>query len=153
MRTINRDIAGGFIFSGDGKLLIGKSIKGGAYDGQWIIPGGGIEENETKREALIREILEETGLDITHANINALDEIDSGETEKILRDTGEKVLVKMQFYNFIVKLEDNADTIVLKTDDDFIDARWANVEELSTLDLSSPTIITLKKLGYISEDA
>jgi 8-oxo-dGTP diphosphatase len=30
----------------------------------WVLPGGGIEENESAEEAIIREIQEETGLDV-----------------------------------------------------------------------------------------
>ena len=31
----------------------------------WVLPGGGIERNETKEEAIIREVNEETGFDVT----------------------------------------------------------------------------------------
>ena len=31
----------------------------------WIIPGGGIEDNETETECVIREVKEETGLNVT----------------------------------------------------------------------------------------
>lgn len=34
-------------------------------DGQWGIPKGGCEDNETELEAAIRETLEETGIDVT----------------------------------------------------------------------------------------
>ena len=30
----------------------------------WMVPGGGIEDNESSREAAVREVKEETGLDI-----------------------------------------------------------------------------------------
>jgi len=64
MRTIYRDIVGAFIFSKDGYTLHGKSTRG-TYDGCWIVPGGGIEDGESKEEAGNREILEEVGLDIS----------------------------------------------------------------------------------------
>ena len=31
----------------------------------WMVPGGGIEEGETAAEAVVREMKEETGLDVT----------------------------------------------------------------------------------------
>lgn len=68
MRTIQRDIVGAFIFSSDNKLLLGKSIKGGVYPDYWIVPGGGMEPDETKVEAVKRETLEETGIDISEAS-------------------------------------------------------------------------------------
>jgi 8-oxo-dGTP diphosphatase len=34
-------------------------------DKYWTLPGGGIEINETHEEAVIREVKEETGLDVT----------------------------------------------------------------------------------------
>lgn len=34
-------------------------------NGQWVLPGGGVESGESKTEALVREMREETGLDAT----------------------------------------------------------------------------------------
>lgn len=39
--------------------------KGGVYTDCWHIPGGGIEEGEDKNSALMREVKEETGIDIS----------------------------------------------------------------------------------------
>ena len=94
MRTIDRDIVGAFIFSKDDQILLGK---GGVYPGKWIVPGGGIEPGETKLAALKREILEETGIDISGDKVEALKEVLEGESQKTLRDSGERVLVKMRF--------------------------------------------------------
>lgn len=149
MRTIKRNIVGGFIFSADDKLLIGKSLKGGVYAGHWIIPGGGIEENETHHEALIREILEETGLDITNAAIEELGHAGSGTSEKTLRDSGERVIVEMEFYNFIVRLPGAAELFELVAEDDFTEPRWIGANELHEVLLSPPTVVTLKQIGYL----
>lgn len=149
MRIVKRDIAGGFIFSADDKLLIGKSYKGGVYADHWVIPGGGFEKNETGRQALIREIMEETGLDITAAIIEELEHGGSGMSEKTLRGTGERVVVEMQFYDFLVRLPHVAEAIVLQTHDDFIEPYWATRAELRELQLSPPTVVTLQKLGYL----
>lgn len=42
----------------DGNILLSHETK----IGQWVIPGGGIETNETPKECCIREVAEETGL-------------------------------------------------------------------------------------------
>lgn len=144
MRTITRDIVGAFIFSKDNKLLLGK---GGVYAGHWIVPGGGVDEGETKHEALARETLEETGIDIAPAKVTQVKGALTGESEKILRDTGEQVHVKMNFYNFTIQLDKPADQVKLKSEDDFIEPQWFSLDELRQLTLSPPTVTTLEKLG------
>ena len=56
MRTIKREIVDGILLSNDGRVLIGKNVKGGVYEDLWVIPGGGIDEGETAEDALKREI-------------------------------------------------------------------------------------------------
>jgi 8-oxo-dGTP diphosphatase len=34
------------------------------FEGQWVLPGGLVEQGETAREACIREVTEEVGLDV-----------------------------------------------------------------------------------------
>ena len=46
------------IISRDGKILVTYETKN---DGQYMIPGGGLEEGETTDECVVREIIEETG--------------------------------------------------------------------------------------------
>ena len=149
MRTIQRDIVGAFIFSNDSKLLLGKSIKGGVYPDCWIVPGGGVDPGETKIEAIKRETLEETGINISKADIEKIDGALSGQSEKVLRETGEKVLVEMKFYNYKITLTEIADSGTLLHEDDFIEAEWFKIDELKSLNLSPPTATTLQKLGYL----
>ncbi|MBS4535245.1 NUDIX domain-containing protein [Clostridium sp. D2Q-14] len=52
---------GAIIFNPDNKVLLCKSHK---WNNKYIIPGGHIELGEKMEEALRREILEETGLEI-----------------------------------------------------------------------------------------
>ncbi len=147
MRTIKRDIVGAFIFSKDSKLLLGH---GGVYKGMWVVPGGGVEPNETNEQAVKREILEETGIDIQRASVERVDigEL-SGSSEKNLRDTGERVLVEMNFINFKVKLPSNAEDIELTIEDDFVECKWFGLKELKNIKMSPPTVISLQKMGYL----
>lgn len=66
MRRIKRDIVGAVLISADNKVLLDRTdLKaGGVYSGCWVIPGGGVDDGETLEEVLIREVKEETHLDI-----------------------------------------------------------------------------------------
>ena len=48
----------------DGKYLITKRMEGTHLAGYWEFPGGKVEKDETTKDALTREILEEVGLEI-----------------------------------------------------------------------------------------
>ena len=49
------------LFNRDGKVFVGKRIDQ-TVEG-WQMPQGGIDEGETPRQAVLRELLEETGTD------------------------------------------------------------------------------------------
>jgi 8-oxo-dGTP pyrophosphatase MutT (NUDIX family) len=149
MRKINRDIVGAIIFSNDEHVLIGKNHKGGVYDDLWVIPGGGIDEGETKEEAVKREILEEVGIDITGASVNLLPEVQTGMTEKTLRDTGERILVDMTFYNFRIDIDLPADKIMIRLEDDFGYAEWVSFDKLEGKSYSPSVENLLKSLDLL----
>ncbi len=64
----------------DGKLAMQCS-----REGEYKIPGGGIEAGESYEQALVREVLEETGL---HVKPDSIREI--GEIQEVRRDIFEK---------------------------------------------------------------
>lgn len=58
----------GVIRRPDGKFLITKRAKDKPWaPGWWEVPGGGAVAGETSEEAVCREVLEETGLDVSEA--------------------------------------------------------------------------------------
>ena len=53
----------GLIFNTKDKLLITRRL-GGDFNGKWEFPGGKLEENESEKDCLIREIKEELDIEI-----------------------------------------------------------------------------------------
>jgi 8-oxo-dGTP diphosphatase len=53
------------LIDGDGRVLIAKRPEGKALAGLWEFPGGKIAAGETPEAALIRELNEELGIDVT----------------------------------------------------------------------------------------
>jgi 8-oxo-dGTP diphosphatase len=51
----------------DGRILMAQRPEGKQMSGLWEFPGGKIEEGETPEVALIRELKEELGIDITES--------------------------------------------------------------------------------------
>lgn len=61
-----------FIISDTKKILFLRIQNGCGGEGKWDLPGGGIEENENNKDAVIREVDEETSLKLS--NIRRLQE-------------------------------------------------------------------------------
>ena len=51
----------------DGRVLIARRPEGKAMAGLWEFPGGKIEEGERPEDALIRELREELGIEVTNS--------------------------------------------------------------------------------------
>jgi 8-oxo-dGTP pyrophosphatase MutT (NUDIX family) len=51
-----------------GELVLQRRDDGGPADGLWELPGGGWLAGEPPTEALARELMEETGLELNHAD-------------------------------------------------------------------------------------
>lgn len=51
----------------DGTVLLGQRAAGTFYPGYWEFPGGKVEAGETPRQALVRELREELGIDVLEA--------------------------------------------------------------------------------------
>ena len=151
MRTITRDVVSALVISSDNKFLMGKTdpVAGGVYSGCWVIPGGGIDEGETKREALKREMLEETKLDITPYEVKIVEDGGSGQSEKTLKDTGERVSVHMNFFTYEIRIDLPAKKIPVYTTEELVEIKWIDINDLPNEKLAAPTVKLLKKLKYI----
>jgi 8-oxo-dGTP pyrophosphatase MutT (NUDIX family) len=151
MDTIHRKIVSALLLSNDQKILMGmKDPKnGGVYLDCWHIPGGGIDDGEDQVAALIREVSEETGLDISSSKIILIDDKGSEEAIKLQKETGEKILCKMKFTVYRVNLNRDANDVTVQPNDDLINLKWIDVNYLQNYKLTPPSITLFKRLGYL----
>lgn len=152
MKKIHRDIVSALIFSKDRKLFQGKKDPkyGGVYSDYWHIPGGGIKKGEDKKKAVMRETREETGIDISKYPIELVDDSGSGESEKIVKSTNERILCRMHFNVYKVVISDKkADEIKVKPGSDLDSFRWINLEDIKKGEITPPSRELFKRLGYI----
>ncbi len=82
-----RKVARGIVFFKDQVLLLHRIRKeGNKYLEYYAIPGGGIENLETKEEACIREVKEETSIDVKINLYLGMEEYDRGIAYYYLTD-------------------------------------------------------------------
>jgi 8-oxo-dGTP diphosphatase len=117
---------GAVIKDGQGRLLL---VKRGHEPGAglWSLPGGRIEAGETDAEALVREMLEETGLQVEPGRL-------LGSVKRPGRDGD------------VIDIRDYAATVVsgtLRAGDDAADARWVSVADLGSLAVTEGLIEAL----------
>lgn len=134
----------GIVIKNNKILLIKK--QGGPYDGKLDLPGGRIEFGERPKDALKRELLEETGIEITNYKLFDSDSVtvkwkfkgDLVQTHHI------GIFFTILNYNNEVKKEVKIDEI----NDDSLGAEFFDINKLSKKELSTIAILELEKLGY-----
>ncbi len=110
-------------------LMIKRGHEPGA--GLWSIPGGRIEPGETDAEALVREMLEETGL-----------AVEVGPLIGSVRRPG--------LDGAVIDIRDYAATVAggtLRPGDDAADARWVEAADLDSLEITEGLIEALTDWG------
>ena len=126
---------GAVVTDGHGRLLL---IKRGHQPGAglWSLPGGRIEPGETDAEALVREMLEETGLTV-----------EPGRLLGRVQRPGPG--------NTVLDIRDYAATVTggtLRAADDAADARWVGEEELAALDITEGLVEVLTDWGVLGQE-
>jgi ADP-ribose pyrophosphatase YjhB (NUDIX family) len=123
---------GAVVTDGQGRLLM---IQRG-HDpeaGLWSIPGGRIEPGETDGQALVREMLEETNLQV-----------------KVGRLIG--CVQRPGLGGAVIDIRDYAATVTggtLRAGDDAADARWVTAAELALLEVTEGLIEALTEWGVL----
>jgi 8-oxo-dGTP diphosphatase len=120
---------GAILTDGERILLIRRGHEPEA--GRWSLPGGRMEPGETDQQALVREVHEETGLEVVPGQL-------AGAVDRPA--PGGRVLV----------IRDYAATVAggtLAAGDDADDARWFSMRELDRLPLSTGLLEALNEWG------
>lgn len=151
MREINREIVSAVIISKDGKILLNKENPkmGGVYLDSWHIPGGGLKEGETKKEGVMREVMEEVGIDVSEYEIKLIDDLKFDTREKTL-ESGERILAHMHFNDYKVDIVDkDADEIEVKISEEISEYHWFERSELPDLQLTPPLKALFMQMEFI----
>jgi 8-oxo-dGTP diphosphatase len=151
MQRVFRNCVSGVIVSSDGKILLGKKNprSGGVWADCWHLPGGGVEPHESHHQAVRREILEETGINISSMVIDMLDADGRGEAEKRDPHTGETVLAVMNFFVYKVQMPFLAAQVRLDPQSDLAELAWVSVSDLAQYKLTPPSVMLFVKMGWL----
>jgi 8-oxo-dGTP diphosphatase len=112
---------GGIVHDAAGRLLL---IKRGNEPGRglWAVPGGRVEPGETDKEAVVREIFEETGLDVIPGTL-----------------AGSVMIGPFAINDYVCALAGGT----LKAGDDATEVRWVDAAAFSELDQVSGLVDNL----------
>jgi mutator protein MutT len=114
----------GAVIIKDGKILLEKR-KNEPGKGKWSIPGGLVELGESVEQTVIREVKEETGLEVEKPE--HIDVVDN-----VIRDENGEVKYHFVIIDYFVKLKGGT----MKAMSDAEELRWVTFDEVEKYDLT-----------------
>ena len=117
---------------GDGVVLVRRKFE--PLAGQWSLPGGAVEVGETLEAAIVREVLEETGLSVTVVSMIEV-------FDRILLDPHGRA----QYHFVLVDYVCRPMAGTLQAGSDVTDAIIADPQALSSYQLTSKTTDVIQK--------
>ncbi|WP_410607826.1 NUDIX hydrolase [Amycolatopsis sp. lyj-109] len=122
---------GGIVFDRYGRLLLIRRLNNPG-SGQWSLPGGRVEPGETDKEAVVRELFEETGLDVIPGTL-----------------VGSVRRGPYEIFDYACEVDGG----VLTAGDDASDARWSDAADLAELEAAGELVdrlfVTLREWGAL----
>jgi ADP-ribose pyrophosphatase YjhB (NUDIX family) len=119
-------------------LLFGRKPSNiGPYPNTWHLLGGGVKDDESITDAVKREVLEESGIEIS-------------EIEPIFFDEdyeANKHGIKTHYIFLVFNAQYKSGK--LKAGDDIHELKWVKKSDLEKIEFNRPTIKLFKKLGFI----
>jgi 8-oxo-dGTP diphosphatase len=121
----------------DGKTLLIKEAKP-LYRGRWHLPGGRLEHRELLATAAVREVREESGIEVRLQGLLCIDQLmaDDASTPDRLR--------------FVFKAQAEGGALKTAADEHSLQARWFERSAIAGLDLRSALVeraVTLAESG------
>jgi 8-oxo-dGTP diphosphatase len=121
--------AGAVVRDDAGRLLLIRRANAPS-EGLWSVPGGRVEIGESPAEAAVREVREETGLEVEVGGLMATVEIG----DYLVHDFEARVVGGR-----------------LRAGDDATDARWCSPDEAVALPLTPGLAVELRRMGALPD--
>jgi len=123
---------GAVVIDGDRVLLVRRGNE--PLKGEWSLPGGAVEVGETLREAIAREVLEETGLTV---EVGAVVEV----LDRIRPDAAGRARFHYVLIDFVCHPAGGA----LCCASDAADAVWAPMADLPQYGVADATVAVIRR--------
>ena len=130
---------GGIVFQGDEVLLIKRGKEPGL--GQWSIPGGVVRTGEPLKEAVVREVFEETHLEV---EVLALAKI----LERIYRDPDGRVAYHYVLVDFLCRMVSGT----LQADSDAQQACFVPLADLASYKVVPITLEVIRRADWLRKN-
>ena len=108
------DVVSALIYDDKGNILLVKNRKGDSF--YWGLPGGAVEDGETLEQAVVREVIEETGFIVEVTGLSSLREV-------FFNEKGHHALI-IPFFAKVIDGEIN----INGPDNEIEEVKWVDIE-------------------------
>ena len=123
---------GALVFDGDLVLLVQRGNE--PLKGWWSLPGGAVEAGERVEDAVCREVLEETNLEVRVVRFGEI-------FERIMPDAAGAIEYHYVLLDYVCEVYGGT----LRAGSDSADVRWFSSEELKELPITSGTLEVVER--------